>query len=146
MRFKVVVLGMVLAFSVGVRAEQDPALQQLLARAQSARIEDQAVLYIEVARLELKTADKFYMAGNIDDARAAVKDLVLYSDKAHQASIHSGKKLKDTEIVMRKMAEKLRDIKRAVTFEEQDALQSAADHLENLRTDLLSHMFEKGKK
>jgi hypothetical protein len=44
------------------------------------------------------------------------------------------------------MAEKLRDMKRAVSFDEQGLLQTASDHLENLRTDLLSHMFTKGKK
>jgi hypothetical protein len=37
-------------------------------------------------------------------------------------------------------------MKRAVAFEEQAPLQTAADHLESLRTDLLSHMFSKGKK
>jgi hypothetical protein len=146
MRFRAVIFGMVLAVSTGVCAEQDQALQQLLARAESARIEDQPALYTEVARRELSSADRLYSAGQVDDARSAVKDLVTYSDKAHDASTHSGKRLKDTEIAMRKMAEKLRDMKRAVTFEEQGPLQTAADHLENLRTDLLSHMFSKGKK
>jgi hypothetical protein len=146
MRFRAVIFGMVLAVSTGVCAEQDQALQQLLARAESARIEDQPALYTEVARRELSSADRLYSAGQVDDARSAVKDLVTYSDKAHDASTHSGKRLKDTEIAMRKMAEKLRDMKRAVTFEEQGPLQTAADHLENLRTDLLSHMFRKGKK
>jgi hypothetical protein len=146
MRPKVLILGMFLIAAVGVRAEQDQALTQLLARAASARIEEQPGLYTEAARLELKAADRLYTAGNADDARAAVRDLVTYSDKAHDASTRSGKRLKDTEIAMRKMAEKLRDIKRTVTFEEQAPLQMAADHLESLRTDLLSHMFSKGKK
>jgi len=129
-----------------VCAEKDQALQQLLARAASARIEDQPALYTEAAQHELKSADQLYTAGKVDDARDAVKDLLTYSDKAHDASTQSGKKLKDTEIAMRKMAEKLRDMKRAVTFEEQGPVQAAADHLESLRTDLLSHMFGKGKK
>ena len=146
MRIRVFILGMFLIAAPGVRAEQDQALRQLLARAESARLEEQPGLYTEAARLELKAADRMYTAGNVDDARAAVRDLVTYSDKAHDASTRSGKKLKDTEIAMRKMAEKLRDIKRAVNFEEQAPLQVAADHLEGLRTDLLSHMFAKGKK
>jgi hypothetical protein len=146
MRLKVVILGMVLAVRSAVCAGQDPALQQLLARAEAARVEDQPALYTELARRELSAADKLYSAGKVDDARSAVKDLLIYSDKAHDASIHSGKRLKDTEIAMRKMAAKLRDMKRTVAFEDQGPLQAAADHLENLRTDLLSHMFSKGKK
>jgi hypothetical protein len=146
MRFRVAILGMVLASSFGVCSEQDPALQQLVVRAESARIEDQPALYTEAARRELSSADKLYIAGRVDDARTAVQDLVTYSDKAHDASTHSGKRLKDTEIALRKMAEKLRDMKRAVSFEEQGPLQGASDHLENLRTDLLTHMFSKGKK
>ncbi len=146
MRSRVFMLSVLLVASVGVCAEKDPVLQQLLARARSARVEDQAALYTEAARLELKSADQWYTSGNVDDARSAVKDLLTDSDRAHDASTQSGKRLKDTEIAMRKMAEKLRDMKRAVAFEEQAPLQAAADHLESLRTDLLAHMFGKGKK
>jgi hypothetical protein len=42
------------------------------------------------------------------------------------------------------MAAKLRDIKRTVNFDDQEPLQAAADRMESLRTDLLTHMF-KGK-
>jgi hypothetical protein len=146
MRSKVFILSMLLIASARVCAEPDQTLQELLARAESARIEDQPHLYTELAQHELKSADELYTAGKVDDARAAVKNLLTYSDKARDSSTQTGKRLKDTEIAMRKMAEKLRDMKRAVTFEEQGPLQAAADHLENLRTDLLSHMFGKGKK
>jgi hypothetical protein len=146
MRSRVFICGVLLIAATAVCAEPDPALKQLLTRAESARIEDQPALYMEAAKIELRSADHLYTAGNVDDARAAVQDLVTYSDKAHDASTRSGKRLKNTEIAMRKMSDKLRDMKRAVAFEEQAPLQTAADHLENLRTDLLSHMFSKGKK
>ncbi|MBV9574065.1 MAG: hypothetical protein JOY93_08420, partial [Acidobacteriales bacterium] len=60
------------------------------------------------------------------------------------AATKSGKHLKDTEIALRKMAAKLRDIKRIASLEDQRQVQEATDHLEQVRTDLLSHMF-KGK-
>ena len=69
---------------------------------------------------------------------------MTFSEKAHDAAIQSGKRVKNTEIEFRKMAAKLRDIKRTVNFEDQPPLQAAADRLESLRTDLLTHMF-KGK-
>ena len=86
-----------------------------------------------------------YSAGKSDDARAAVQDVVTYSEKAQSTSIQSGKKLKNTEIALRKMAAKLRDIKRSLNFDDQAPVQTAADRLESLRTDLLTHMFGKGK-
>jgi hypothetical protein len=146
MRSHILIFAVLLVAGRGFAAEQDPALKQLVTRAESARVEEQPALYIEAARLALKSAERAYASAGFDDAQAAVKDLVTYSDRAHDASIQSGKRLKDTEIAMRKMAQKLRDVARTVAFEEQGPLQAAADHLENLRTDLLSHMFAKGKK
>ena len=84
------------------------------------------------------------LAGKVDEARSALKDVVTYSEKAHDAAIQSGKRVKNTEIDFRKMAVKLRDIKRTVNFDDQEPLQAAAERLESLRTDLLTHMF-KGK-
>jgi hypothetical protein len=124
----------------------DEPLDQLIARAQSARVADQPGLYIDLAQRELKSADQFYVAGKPDQAHDAVRDLVAFSDKAHDAAKSSGKKLKNAEIALRKMALKLRDIKRTQGADEQDDLQKAADHLEDLRADLLSHMFSKGVK
>jgi hypothetical protein len=143
---RVLIFSLLLIASIGVCAERDEALKHLLTRAEAARIEDQPALYTEAARIELRSADQLYTAGNADEAQSAVKDLVAYADKAHDASTKSGKRLKDTEIAMRKMAEKLRDVKRTVAFEEQASLQAAVDHLEGLRTDLLSRMFPKGKR
>jgi hypothetical protein len=116
-----------------------------MARADSARVEDRPALCVEIAERQLKSADELYTAGKVEDAQAALKDVVTYSEKAHDAAIQSGKKLKNTEIDFRKMAAKLRDIKRSLNFDDQAPVQAAADRLENLRTDLLSHMFGKGK-
>jgi len=102
-------------------------------------------LYVEIAERQLKSADELYTTGKVDDARAAVQDVVTYSEKAHDAAIQSGKKVKNTEIGFRKMAVKLRDIKRSLNFDDQAPVEAAADRLEALRTDLLSHMFAKGK-
>jgi soluble cytochrome b562 len=120
-------------------------LQELIARADAARIDDRPGLYVDIAERQLKSADELYTAGKVDDAQAALKDVLTYSEKAHDAAIQSGKKLKNTEIDFRKMAAKLRDIKRSLNFDDQAPLQTAADRLESLRTDLLSHMFGKGK-
>ena len=84
-----------------------------------------------------------YDDSNATAGAAALQDVVTYSKKATDASIATGKRLKNTEITLRKMAEKFRDIKRSVAFEDQAPLQAAVDALENMRTDLLSAMFGK---
>jgi hypothetical protein len=120
-------------------------VQQLAARADAARPEDRPGLYVEIAERQLKAVAELFGAGKDEEAVATVRDVVTYSEKAHDAAIASRSKLKNTEIALRKMAAKLRDIKRTLSFEDQAPVQAAADRLEALRTELLSKMFGKGK-
>jgi hypothetical protein len=139
----IIVAGVVLTATTLAAKEQ--TLQELIARAKAAPLKDQPSLCIEIAERQLKSADELYNAGKVDDARAAVADVVVYSEKAHDAAIQSGKRLKGTEMASRKMSHKLRDLKRTLNFEDQAPVQAAADRLENLAQDLLNHMFGKGK-
>jgi hypothetical protein len=145
MRFATTITGILLAASILASATKRETLQELVSRADSARMEDRPGLYVDICERQLKTADELYVAGKVDDGRGAVNDVVTYSEKAHDAAIQSDKKLKNTEIAFRKMAAKLRDIKRSLNFDDQAPVQAASDRLESLRTDLLSHMFGKGK-
>lgn len=144
MRFRTTIVAALLA-SLLALAYKTETLQELMARADSARIEDRPALCIEIAERQLKAADQLYSAGKVDEARAALQDVVTYSEKAHDAAIQSGRRIKNAEIALRKMAAKLRDIKRSLNFDDQAPVQAAADRLESLRTELLSHMFGKGK-
>lgn len=144
MRRSLTVAVIVLATVLNCVAAKE-TVQQLAARADAARPEDRPGLYIEIAEHQLKAVDEFFTAGMDEDAVAAVKDVVTYSEKAHDAAIVARSKLKNTEIALRKMAAKLRDIKRTLGFDEQAPVQAASDRLEALRTDLLSKMFGKGK-
>jgi hypothetical protein len=139
----------VILFMLAVSAislAKDESIPQLLARAEAARTEDRPPLYTEAAERRLHNADDLYNEGRVEEARAAVTDVVSYSEKASQAATQTGKRLKNTEIAVRKMAEKLRDIKRSLAFEDQPAVQAAIDRLESLRTGMLNRMFGKGAK
>jgi hypothetical protein len=132
-----------LTFSLWAYGAHDVPLDELIARAQSAHPGDQPALYIEIAERELKAADQLYGDGHIEEGHARVKDLVTYSDRAHDTAASSGKRIKNTEIALRRMAARLRDMKRSLTADDQAPLQTAADHLETLRANLLSHLFAK---
>jgi hypothetical protein len=146
MRLRVILLALIGALSIPViSVTGDEELARLVDRAQSAPVDQQVRLDTEIAERQLKLADQLYSADKVEDARAAVTAVASYAAKATDAAIQSGKHLKDTEIAMRKMAAKLRDMMRKVSLEDQAPLKNAADHLETLRTSLLTHMF-KGKK
>jgi hypothetical protein len=143
MRIRIIILAVLFASSLIAFARKEEPLAELIARAESSKLEDRPHLYTEIARRQVKAADQLYSEGKAEEGRAAVSDVVLYSDKARDAATQSGKKLKDTEIAVRKMVARLRDIKRTLAFEYQAPVQEAIDHLEQVRTELLSKMFGK---
>ena len=135
-----------LALASAYGAAKDDSVDELKSRFESARPEDRPDLGIEIARHQLRNADRLYTEGKADQARAAVDDIVAYSEKAREAALQTKKRLKNVEIEARKMAEKLRDIKRTLAFEDQPPVEQAIRRLEDIRTVLLNEMFSKDKK
>jgi hypothetical protein len=146
MRRSVIMLAVLLSITAAIFAWTEADVQQLKSRVESARVEELPSLCTQIAKKQAGSADNFYKEGKIDEARAAVDDVVNYSDKARDAAVRSGKKVKDTEIAVRKLAEKLRNLKRTLAFEDQAPVQSAIDRLEQMRTDLFERMFGKKQK
>lgn len=144
MRRQIAILFVLIALAAA--ADKQETVQQLAARAEAAHGDDRVSLFLEAAQRQVKNADDLYVAGKAEEGLAAVEDVSTFAAKAHDAAINSGKKLKTAEIEIRKMAEKLRDMKRTLNFEDQGPVQKVIDHLESLRSDLLSHMFGKGGK
>jgi hypothetical protein len=102
---------------------------------------EELIARADTARRELKSATEAYKSDKMEDFRGAVQQIVKYSDSAHSAALHSGKHLKNTEIKIREIAIRLRDIKLTVEVEEQPPVQAAIDRLEGFRTELLHSMF-----
>lgn len=130
----------------GSAFSQTETAADLVGRAKNAPLDHQPELYIKAAGQQLKLLTRLYDEGKVEDARLALDDVVSYSDLSTNAATKSRKRVKGTEIDLRKMVEKLRDLKRTLNFEDQPPVQEAMDHLENLRTNLLALMFGKEKK
>jgi hypothetical protein len=139
------ILAICLALTAVSFAAKEPSIEELISRANAAPPKEQAGLYIEIAERQLKSADELYVAGKVEDARKSVAGVVTYSEKAHDAAIQSGKKLKSVEMAVRKMSHKLNDVKRTLNFEDQAPVAEASDQLEELADDLLTYMFGKTK-
>ncbi len=133
-------------FVAGTAAARDETIDELKSRVQNALPQDRPRLYIQIAQLQLHSADKLYKDGDVEQARAAVDDIVAYSEKARDSATETKKHLKNVEIAVRKMAERLRDIKRTLAFEDQPPVEHAVQQLEEIRTSLLKRMFSKEKK
>jgi hypothetical protein len=125
---------------------RDESIDELKARAQNALPQDRPRLCVQVAEQQLRNADKLYKNGDVELAHAAVDDIVAYSEKARDSATETKKHLKNVEIAVRKIAERLRDIKRTLSFEDQPAVEHAVQRLEEVRTSLLKQMFSKEKK
>ena len=137
---------LLLALGSAYGAAKDVTMAELKARLESARAEDRPELCMQIARRQLRNADTLYKDGNVAQAPAAVDDIVTYSEKARDAATQTKKHLKNVEIDVRKMAEKLRDIKRTLAFEDQLPVERAIRRLEDIRTALLQEMFAQDKK
>ncbi len=133
------------AFVAGTAA-RDETIEELKSRVENALPQDRTGLCLQVAERQLRSADKLYRDGEVEQARAAVDDIVTYSEKARDSSTQTKKHLKNVEIAVRKMAERLRDIKRTLAFEDQPPIDHAVQRLEEVRTSLLKQMFSKEKK
>ncbi len=141
-----VFLVVITASIVNITAAETSAGDDVAKQAQAAALDHQPELHMKAAAAGLKAATKLYNDGQVDDAKSMLNDIVAHAEKAADAATKSRKRVKNTEIDLRKMSEKLRDLKRTLSFEDQAPVQVAIDRLEELRTNLLGLMFGKGKK
>jgi len=121
--------------------DEKDTLEQLIARAESASASQQLDIYLEIADRESKLAVDAYKSSNLEDGHKALQQTVAYADKAHANVLKSGKKLPRTEIKIRRLVARFRDLKQNVDADEQTGVQAAVDKLESFRTDLLKAMF-----
>jgi hypothetical protein len=125
---------------------KDATVEELKARVPDAGIPARPALCIQISELQLDAADKLYQAGDSEKGQAALVDVVAFSELARDYSIQAHKHEKQSEIAIRKMAHKLADVKRTLSFPDQKPVQDAIDRLQKIRDDLLFAMFPKGGK
>lgn len=130
-----------------LRGGQDLTLDELKVRLANASVADRPLLCIHISERQLGAADRFYIANDTEQAKAALADVVTYCELARDYAIQSRKHEKQSEIAIRKMARKLTDLRHSVSHDDQEQVQNAFDRLERIRDDLLAAMFPKvGKK
>jgi hypothetical protein len=130
---------LVLLASVLVTAGETAA--DLKAKADAAHGGDQAKLCLEYARLQLENSNALFTDGQVDKAQAAIREVVDYSRKGADAAASSDKQLKETEIRLRKLAERMHDIAESLAFEDRPPVRQAFDEIQQIRSDLMVKMW-----
>ncbi len=114
--------------------------------AEGAREGHRAKLFVELARDEMEAADKAFTAGNVDEGHKLADAAGDDAGHAGDAAVESGKRLKDTEIELRKLQTRARDIGRSLSFEDRPPLEKVVQRIEALRETILDRMFGPKKK
>ena len=135
----VVVLLSALAWASG----QQESIEALKARADQAQPKDQVDLFTHIAERQLDALDKAYNGGTVREAQAALADVVTYGVKAAQISSATGKRMKQTEIAMRKISVRLEAIRKTLDVDDRPMLAEAVQKLDAARSELLNRMFRK---
>jgi hypothetical protein len=123
----------------GQASEQSAA--DLKARADAAQGADRTTLSLEYAHRELEDANTRYTQGDVDKAEAEIQEVLAYSHRAADAASASGKRLKQTEIELRKLEHRMRDIGHSLSIDDRPPVEKAVQELEQVRADLLARMW-----
>jgi hypothetical protein len=147
--WRMLTAGLVLLTIVGpLRLEgEDSAVKQMKDRVANAKVVDRPPLCLQIAERQLAAAGRLFDGGDFEQAKAALTDVVAFSELARDYSIQTHKHEKQSEITIRRMTRKLEDLKHTVTHEDQEQVQTTIERLQKIRDDLLVAMFPKvGKK
>ena len=129
---------LLLGLTLGAKNETP---SELKARADAAHGAEQAKLCLEYARAQLEYANDLFTKGDVDTAQKAVVEVMQYVRKGANAASSSGKRLKETEIDLRKLEKRMKDIAASLNIDDRPPVLQSVDEIEQVRSGLLAKMF-----
>jgi hypothetical protein len=120
---------------------KNESLDELKTRADNAHGGDEAKLCIEYAHAELEHANDLFTQGDVEKAQSAMASVMDYVRKGTGAAKSSGKRLKQTEIELRKLQKRMKDIGESLNLDDRPEVFKSVDEIEQLRAGLLAAMF-----
>jgi hypothetical protein len=121
-------------------AGEEKTLDQLKAEAEHAG-NDQPKLLAEVAERLVPVADKQFTDGESVKGHASVDELLQYATRAHDLAIKTRKKMKETEIHLRRCRHALENMRRTLAAEDRPAVEAVEKKLEQFAEEVLEAMF-----
>lgn len=132
-----------LLLAVVAWADKQESVESLKARADRSQPKERVELCTRIAERQVDALDKAYNDGNVQVARAALADVVSYGVQAADLSGETGKRMKQTEIALRKISGRLEAIRKTLEVDERPPMADAIQKIETARTELLNRMFRK---
>jgi len=134
---------LLLCFTLAALAD-DKNLDQLKAEAERPGA-DQAKQCAEVAERLVPVADKLFTDGESVKGHATVQEILEYGKRARKLAIAGRKKMKDTEIHLRRCRRALENMRRTLAAEDRPAVEAVEKQLEQFGEDILEAMFSPPK-
>jgi len=131
--------------ALAAHAKEKP-LEQLKAEAERADTGEQPKLLAEVAERLVSVADKQFTDGESVNGHATVQEILQYANRAHDQAIKTRKKMKETEIHLRRCRHALENMRRTLAAEDRPAVEAVEKTLEQLSEEVLEAMFAPPKK
>jgi len=133
----------ILLLTSALHAGEKPSVEELQRKIESAHGGKKAELLMQLAHNQVELADTLYHDGNTDKAFNMLKEAGSNADQATSVSLDSGKRLKDTEIDLRKLSERTQAIRQEASFEDRKPFDTCIQAIEQDRSKLLDRMFKK---
>jgi len=135
---------LVLVLSSGALAtDKQESVESMKARFEHSSPKDRIELALKIAEHQVAAMDKAYTDGNIETARAALADVQNFGVQAAETSTSTGKRMKQTEIELRKMNVRLENIRRTLSVDDRAPVGEAIQRIDAARNELLNRMFRK---
>ncbi len=119
---------------------EEKTLDQLKAEAEHAG-NDQPKLLAEVAERMVPVADKQFTDGESVKGHASVEEILQYATRAHDLAIKTRKKMKETEIHLRRCRHAMENMRRTLAAEDRPAVEAVEKKLEQFAEEVLEAMF-----
>jgi hypothetical protein len=135
---------LVLLSVAALAADRPEGVQELKQRVESAKPGKERIeLCLKVAQQQMNSADQLFDAGESDKAQAAVQDIAAYGIRAVTEAKDTHKRMKETEIAVRKLTEHMNDLEKTLAYDDRAPVAAAVKKLDTARSDLLAAMFKR---
>jgi polyhydroxyalkanoate synthesis regulator phasin len=122
----------------------EESLEKLIAKAEAGG-DRQSEQYVDVARRYADLASQHFTSGDPGKAQDDIKNIVSYAEKARATVGRSEGRIKQTELKMHKLQRRLEEVARSTDVDDRPPVTAAAEHVEELRSELLDLLFRKDK-
>lgn len=119
---------------------EQKSIDQLKAEAEHAD-GDQPKVLAELAERLVSVADKQFTDGESVKGQATVDEIQQYATRAHDLTIKTRKKMKETEMHLRRCRHDLENMRRTLAAEDRPTVEAVEKKLEQYAEDILEAMF-----